>query len=139
MSEGKVTKKILIAGIISVVILTAIAVFVPKPSAGIYPDDIFCVVSVNGSPYAKENRVFVKQGDDISVMPVFIIDGEYYSNADMFSVDNTVIYAKQPPKTEYSWYQINPEYRDEGYDNFTLAPKKQFSSYLDPMSVSRKR
>ena len=103
---------------------------------GIYPDEVFCVVSVNGGGYTKQNRVFIKQGDDISVLPVFIINGGFYSEVGHFVIDNKMITAKRLPGTEFFWYQINPEYREGGYDNFALAPKKQFNTYLEPISYS---
>jgi hypothetical protein len=130
-------KKILLAGICSVILLAITAAFLlfnSRSHADILPDDVFCVISVNSGTYVKENTVYVKQGDDISIMPVFIINGEFYSNVKVFIVDGEFIPAKRQPKIKYSWYCIDPAYKEDGYDNFIFAPKKQFSSYLEPIS-----
>lgn len=135
MALEKPAKKIWKIGIFSTLVFAAAAISMlfMQPSC---PDDIFCVVSVNGGAYAKENRVFVKHGDDISVLPVFVIGGEVYSRAGIFAADGENVTAKRLPQAKYCWYQINPQYQEDGYDNFTLASKKQFNAYLEPISYA---
>ncbi|MCL2704371.1 MAG: hypothetical protein FWE91_12340 [Defluviitaleaceae bacterium] len=112
---------------------------VPESPDGLYVDDIFFVVSLNGGSYIYENRVFVKHGDDISVMPVFIIGGVYYSDSHVFTLNGEVFSAIPPPNVVYGLYTISPVYIDGGYDNFTLAPKNQFLSYMEPIAYSYTR
>ena len=138
MVGGEKIKRILKIGIFSVFVLAVafIAAIATRPSGGVDIDDIFCIVSINGGTYVKNDRVFLKRGDDISIVPVFVIDGEFYSRAGMFTVEDTAISSKRPPKIDFCWYQINPKYKKDGYDNYTNAPKNQFNSYLEPIIYS---
>ena len=94
------------------------------------PEDVFCVVSVDGGVFERVDTVFLKTTEALEIRPVFVVDDEYYSEVDTFLDHGKEVSARQA-RFPVFWSRAKPTYKKGGYDNVENAPKDRFAVYKD--------